>query len=199
MTQSETEPDPRATPMLCILVLCSLALILPGYFSVYAPAVTHLNHIVKTTEQLFVPPTNETVTCGTVGCLQITYQFGIVLQGARVISNYSSIRCAVEDQICQVGFYSLLLASCQTVWYDDREPQASITSDPTYPAVYYVNRGGGIVMFVFGGMFSFAAICCIPHAIGEMLEEKRARAAAKRTAAISTNSQQFEWATTRFL
>jgi len=71
------------------------------------------------------------------------------------------MRCAVEDQICEVGFYSLLLASCQTVWYDDREPQATITSDPIYPATYYVNIVGGIVMFVFGGIFGFVAVCCM--------------------------------------
>jgi len=73
MTQSQTDPDHSGIARFVILTLCSLALILPGYFSVYAPAVSHLNHIVKTTEQLFLPPTNETVTCGTVDCLEITY------------------------------------------------------------------------------------------------------------------------------
>ena len=156
-----------------VFTLCALALILPGYFYVYAPAVDHLNHIVRETEQLFVPPNNKTVSCGIVECLEITYDFGIVLQGERIVSNSSSTHCALQDQACQVGFYNLLLASCNTIWYDDREPQSTITSDPQYRGGYVFNYGGGIVMFVFGGLIAIPALCLICIAIQEILQNKK--------------------------
>lgn len=144
--------------LIIMLIGVTIMIVLFGALVFYVRGKDNLSDVGQQTEQILLPPTNQTSECFFGPCIIITYNYGITIDNYDIITHSPSAQCSPEALQCINAVYKNLPAP-QIIYYNINNPNGTFTTSNAMLVnanvqifAGWVFIGWGLFMIPFSGI-----------------------------------------------